>query len=239
MSSPEKTPRTRAQTRDRRTDINPDPEPRIPLSMERVMRAAITLADQGGVESLTMRRLAQELGVGPMSLYYYVANKDDLLNAMLDRVMSEIGLPLPGVEWKETIRKAARSANTVLLRHRWALSLVMSPARLGPARMRFMDSLLRCLREAGFTADQTHHAYHALDGHIIGFTLWQVSIPIRKEEVADVSASVLEKLSADEYPDLVEHIKQHMNESSHGGKSEFEFGLDLILDGIERMRGNS
>lgn len=222
----------------RRCAIHPDPrlEPRIPLSMERVLRAAITLADHGGIESLTMRKLAHELGVGPMSLYYYVANKDDLLNAILDRVMSEIELPSPGIEWKEAIRKAALSANTVLLRHRWALGLVMSPARLGPARMRFMDSLLRCLREAGFTADQTHHAYHALDGHIIGFTLWQVSIPIRKEELADVGATVLQKLPADEYPDLVEHVKQHLNESSHGGKSEFEFGLDLILDGIERMR---
>jgi len=204
--------------------------------MERVLRAAIALADQGGIELLTMRRLAQELGVGPMSLYHYVANKDDLLSAILDRVMSEVELPSPGAEWKDTIRKAALSANTVLLRHRWALSLGMSPAHIGPARMRFMDALLRCLREAGFTADQTHHAYHALDGHIIGFTLWQVSIPVRKKDLANVGATFLQKLSEEEYPDLVEHVKQHLNESGHGGKSEFEFGLDLILDGIERMR---
>src|SRR5439155_11105879 len=143
--------------------------PRVRLSTERVFRAAIPIADKRGIEALTMRNLAEELGVEAMTLYYYVAKKDEIVNGILDLVVDEIDVPSSGGDWKTALRRSAISAHEVLLRHPWACSLMMSPARIGPARLRYMESLLGRLREAGFSANMTHHAYHALDSHILGF----------------------------------------------------------------------
>lgn len=211
-------------------------EPRVPLSRERVLRAAIALADTGGIESLTMRRLGQDLGVEAMSLYNHVANKDDILNGIVEMVNREIALPCTNDDWKTAIRTSAISAHKVLLRHPWAPSLMMSPARVSPSRLRWMDAVLRTLREAGCSVELTHHAYHALESHISGFALWVASLPAVGEELKDIAVTFLHEFPVDDYPYVAEHIKYHLTETGDEEKSEFEFGLDLILDGIERMR---
>ncbi|MDQ5853763.1 MAG: TetR/AcrR family transcriptional regulator [Chloroflexota bacterium] len=218
------------------SQAEPGAAPRVPLSRERVLRAAIDLADTGGIASLTMRKLAQELGVEAMSLYYYVARKDDLLAGIVDLVLGEMELPSAEAGWKAAIRKSAISAHDVLMRHPWACSLMMSTSEVSPARIRWMDSILRCFREAGFSAKLTHHAYHALDSHITGFTLWELSFQFEKEELADIGAAFLRQLPVDEYPYLAEHVEWHLTESNPDDEGEFAFGLDLILDGLERMR---
>ena len=157
-------------------------EQRVPLRRERVLQAAIALADQGGIESLTMRKLAAALGVEAMSLYNHVANKGDLVDGIVDLVVGEIELPA-SEDWEVAIREYAVSAHEALLRHPWACSLVMSPTTTRAARtqrLRYMEWLLGLLRGAGFSAELTYHAYHALDGHILGFTLWQRSFGCRE-----------------------------------------------------------
>jgi AcrR family transcriptional regulator len=215
---------------------DPTTEPRLPLSRERVLEAAISLADEGGIESLTMRRLAQELGVEAMSLYYYVTKKDDILDGIVDIVLSEFELPSPGEDWKAAIRKTAISAHDILVRHPWAASLMLSSTGASPARWRYMDGILGCLREAGFSPDLTDHAYHALDSHITGFTLWEVQIEVDPERLPDLAATFLRQLPVDRYPYLVEHVHQHLKERSPDDEGAFAFGLDLILDGLERIR---
>jgi AcrR family transcriptional regulator len=208
---------------------------RAGLSRERVLRAAVTLADEGGIDALSMRRLAKELGVEAMSLYNHVANKDDILDGIVDIVMGEIEIPANDADWKASIRQSAISAYEALMRHPWACSLMMSKARVSTARMLWMEGLLRTLREAGFSADMTHHAYHALDSHITGFTLWLVSMPFDShEELVDMAQAFLPQIPADEYPYVIEHAEQHLAEPDPDEPSEFEFGLDLILDGLER-----
>jgi len=210
-----------------------------------VLNAAIRLADGGGIESLTMRRLARELGVEAMSLYNHVANKGDLVDAMVDLVVSEIELPATSDTWDVAVRECAISAHEVLLRHPWSCSLVMSTTstRIARnARVRYMEWLLGRLREAGFSAELTYHAYHALDSHILGFTLWELghsgaANAIRGDkDLADFAASFVRELRAADYPYLAEHAEQHVAAFGDEGTSEFEFGLDLILDGLERAR---
>jgi AcrR family transcriptional regulator len=221
---------------------NLKPLPRPALSIERVLRAATGLADAGGLESLTMRRLAHELGVEAMSLYYYVPKRDDILDAILDLVVAEIEPAPDGADWKAALRHTAISAHEVLERHPWACRLMMSPARVRASRMRYMDSMLGCLREAGFSAELTDRAYHALDSHIVGSTLWEVGYSTGTQAAPaatgpdDYAAAFLRALPADEYPYLAEHVEQH-RAIPEAGDIAFEFGLDLILDGLERIRG--
>ena len=219
---------------------------RVPLSRERVLHAAIRLADQGGIESLTMRKLAQALGVEAMSLYNHVANKGDLVDGIVDLVVSEIELPSTATDWDVAIRECAISAHEVLLRHPWACSLVMSATStrtVRAPRLRYMEWLLRRLGEAGFSPELTYHAYHALDSHILGFTLWQLGHSAaalnlaRAEDIADFVAAFARELRDGDYPHLAEHVEQHLAAPSDDGAREFEFGLNLILDGLERARG--
>ena len=215
-------------------------EARVPLSRERVIDAAIRLADESGIDSLTMRRLAHELGVEAMSLYYYVANKDELLNAIADVVVSEWELPAPGAGWKSAIRGTAISAHEVLTRHPWSASLVLSGAGVSPARLRYMNSILGSLREAGFSEGQTDHAYHALESHIMGFALWEVGMNLGSaEDLAALATAFLEQLSEDEFPHVAEHVHQHLKPPDPKDPGAFAFGLDLILDGLERLRGTA
>ncbi len=209
---------------------------RAPLNRERVLRTAIALADAGGIESLSMRKLGQALGVEAMSLYNHVANKDDLLDGIVDLVLSEIELSPVADDWKAAMRASAVSAHEALLRHPWACSLILSPntMRLIPARMRYMESILRRLREAGLPAALTYHGYHAIDSHILGFTLWEVGHAIDTDQIPDVSAAFLREFPAGDYPYLAEHVEQHLSEGSQHDEGEFDFGLDLILDGLER-----
>jgi len=211
--------------------------PRVRLNEDRVLRAAIQIADKAGIGSLTMRKLAQKLGVEAMTLYYYVVKKDDIVDGILDLVVGEIELPTEGGDWKAALRRSAVSAHEVLLRHPWACSLMMSPARIRPARFRYMESLLGRLREGGFSANMTHHAYHALDSHILGFTMWEVGYTTGIRALPDSGERLQRELTLAEYPYLVEHMGEHQRKSGReGGESEFEFGLDLILDGLDKKR---
>jgi AcrR family transcriptional regulator len=213
---------------------------RVRLNTDRVLRAAIEIADKRGIESLTMRKLAQELGVEAMTVYYYFAKKDDIVDGILDLVVSEIELAAKGGDWRAAVRESAISAHKVLLRHPWACSLMMSPARVRTARLQYMESLLGRLREAGFSAEMTHHAYHALDSHIIGFTMWIVGYSTGIRALPDSGASLRREITLAEYPYLVEHMGEHTRKSGRkSAESEFEFGLGLILDGLEEIRGRA
>jgi AcrR family transcriptional regulator len=202
------------------------------------------LADEGGIESLTMRKLARELGVEAMSLYNHDANKGDLVDGIVDLVVGEIELPST-TEWEAAVRKCAISTHEAFLRHPWACSLVMGPSStrsLRTPRLRYMDWLLGRLREAGFSPDLTYHAYHALDSHILGFTLWQIGHSVGARDMAgtqglaDLAATLIPELRANGYPYLAEHAEQHLAVAGDDSESEFEFGLDLILDGLRRTR---
>ncbi len=211
------------------------PEPRAPLSRDRMLHAAIHLADESGIDALSMRKLAQELGVEAMSLYHYVARKDDILDGMLDVVFGEIDVPSTG-GWRHAIRTMAISTHEVLLRHRWACGLLMSSARITDARLRHMDTVLGRLREAGFTDALTDHAYHAIDSYVVGFTLWLLPyLKIAREE-PDFAERFYAELPIDELPHLAAHIEWHMAPARPDAVNAFEFGLDLILDGLERLR---
>ncbi len=197
-------------------------EPRLPLSRDRILQSALDLADEGGIESLTMRKLGQALGFEAMSLYNHVANKDDVLDGILDL-------------WDAAIRTSAISVHEALRRHPWSCTLLMAPEHARPARARYMDSLLGRLREAGFSAETTYHAYHVLDGYIFGFALWETSHTYTAEEASNLAAKFAQTITADTYPYLHEHAQQHFSEGPHREVSAFEFGLDLIVDGLKKI----
>jgi AcrR family transcriptional regulator len=219
----------------RKRDARANSQPGTPLNKERVLDTAMELADEGGIESLSMRNLARKLGVGVMTLYYYVADKGEILDGIVDITVNEIDLPPANADWKEALRQIAISAHRSLQRHPWAASLMFSTGP-GQGRMRYMESVLRTLREGGFSADITHRAYHALESHIIGFTLWQASLPFTAEELPALAADFLGNLTMDQYPYISEHIEQHLAPSSEDEVSTFEFGLELILSALERIR---
>ncbi len=211
-------------------------EPRLPLSRDRIVNAALELADEGGIESLTMRRLGTVLGFEAMSLYNHVANKDDVLDGILDLVLDECEPPSPAGDWAAAIRTSAISVHDALRRHPWSCPLLMSPGRIRPARLRYMDLLLGCLREAGFTAETTYSAYHVLDAHIFGFSLWETSHTYTPEEVSKFEAKFAATITTDAYPYLHEHAQQHFSDGPHSEVSAFELGLDLIVDGLRKIR---
>lgn len=208
-------------------------EAHAPLSKERVLRAAIVLADKRGIEALSMRKLAQELGFEVMSLYNHVSNKDEILGGIVDLVAGEIDPPSSDVEWKMAIRQSADSAHKILLRHPWAARLWWTTAP-GAARLAYLESVLGRLREAGFSKELTYHAYHALTMHIVGFTIQQLSFQFEQEDIAELAAKFLSETATDQYPNFVEHVMQHVEDSVH--EDEFEFVLNLILDGLDRAR---
>jgi AcrR family transcriptional regulator len=211
-------------------------EPRLPLSRDRILRAALALADESGIEALTMRKLGRTLGFEAMSLYNHVANKDDLLDGTLDLILEESELPSPAGAWDVAIRSSAISVHEALRRHPWACNVIMAPARIRPARLRYMDSLLGRLREAGFSAETTYHAYHVLDAHIFGFSLWQTSHTYAASQVTNMAAELDRMIPADEFPYLHEHGRQHLADGPHREVSAFEFGLDFILEGLKKIR---
>jgi AcrR family transcriptional regulator len=208
----------------------------MPLSRERVLRAAVELADSSGLAALSMRRLAQELGVEAMTLYHYVANKREMLEGMIDIVEGEIELPAADTDWKSGLRATATSAHDAYTRHPWASGLALSSGRLTPSRLRYMESVLGTLRRGGFTPHQAHLGYHALESHIIGFTLWLAGMSL-PDDLSDLATSVLNEVSAEENPYFVEHIGEHL-EPTETDIGAFAFGLELILDGLERLPGS-
>jgi AcrR family transcriptional regulator len=215
----------------------PRAEPRERLSRERVLRAAIAHADAGGFEALSMRKLAEELGVAPMALYRHVANKDDLVDGMVDVVFSEIDLPSGGEDWRMAMHQRAISVRDVLMRHRWAIGLMESRTHPGPANLRHHDAVLGSLRAGGFDIVMAAHAYSLLDSYIYGFALTKMNLPFENsEEVGEVAESMLEPFPLGEYPNLVEILTEHVMKPGYDYADEFEYGLDLILDGLEGMR---
>jgi AcrR family transcriptional regulator len=200
-----------------------------------VLRAALVLADQGGRESLTMRRLGQELGVEAMSLYNHVANKGDLVDGLVDLVFAEIDLPPGGGDWKAEMRRRAISVRDVLARHRWAIGLMESRTTPGPANLRHHDAVLGSLRAGGFDLATAAHAYAVLDGYVYGFALTKMNLPFETpEDVAHVGESLLRSFPAATYPNLAAMIELAMLPSYDYG-DEFAFRLDLVLDGLARI----
>ncbi len=210
---------------------------RAPLSRERVLAEAVVLADENGIGTLTMRRLADRLHVEPMSLYYHVANKDEILDGMVDAVFGEIKLPSASAEWKTAMRDRAGSARDVLRRHPWAVGLMGSRLTPGPATLRHHDAVIGCLRNAGFTIELAAHAFSAIDSYLYGFAMQELSLPFTTpEETAAMAATFLDHFPAEEYPHLAELTTQHVLRPGYDYGNEFGFGLDLILDGLERAR---
>ena len=211
--------------------------PRLPLTRERVLRTAVGLADEDGIESLSMRRLGRELGVEAMSLYNHVANKEDLLDGLADIIVGEIEVPSGGDDWKAAMRRRAISARTVLARHPWAGGLMESRTNPSAARLRYPDAVIGILRRAGFSIEMAIHAFFILDSHIYGFAVQEKNLPSgTPEELAGMSELTLRELPAGEYPYLHEAIVDHVMARGFDYADEFEFGLDLILDGLERLR---
>src|ERR1044072_3886041 len=207
---------------------------RLPLTRDRVMRAALKLADRDGLASLSMRKLGDELGIEAMSLYNHVKNKDDLLDGLIDIVFAEIELP-PDADWKSCMRRRALSARDVLARHRWAIGLMESRTTPGGANLRHHDAVLRTLREAGFSVEMAAHAYSALDSYIYGFALQQATLPYEPNEQLHVVAETrMQQFTAD-YPCLTEVTTELVARPGYSFADEFEFGLDLLLDGLERQ----
>jgi AcrR family transcriptional regulator len=210
---------------------------RTALSRERILRAALKQADAGGLDALTMRRLAEALGAAPMALYRHVANRDDLVDGLVDLVFAEIDLPPSGPDWKRAMRRRAISLRDVLSRHRWAIGLMESRRNPGPANLRHHDAVIGSLRKGGFSVAMAAHAYSVLDGYIYGFALTKMNLPFHtSEEIADVALTMLKPFPIDEYPNLVEFLNEHVMKPGYDYGDEFEYGLDLFLDGFERTR---
>ncbi len=212
---------------------------RVPLSRDRVLRAAVALADEVGIESLNMRRLAQVLGVVPMALYKHVANKDQLLDGMVDVIVGEINPPVHGADWKSAVRQRILSARRTLLRHPWAARVIESRPTPTPAVLEYMDSVIGMFRTGGFSIDLTHHVMHALGSRMLGFT--QELFDNTPSADPQMQAVMLNEL-AGKYPYVAEiagaatHDKKSVVGSGCDDQFEFEFGLDLLLDGFERLR---
>jgi AcrR family transcriptional regulator len=204
------------------------------LRRDVVVQAAVAHADTHGTEGLTMRSLAASLGVAPMALYRHVANREDLLDGMVDVVFSEVDLPSPDLGWKPAMRRRALSARAVLVRHRWAIPLLESRTNPGPANLRHHDAVLAVLLDAGFDAATATHAFNLLDSYIYGFVLQETTLPFSNaEELAEVGEAMLEQMPAAEYPNLVQ-VAGELLASGFDYGAEFEYGLDLILDGLDR-----
>jgi AcrR family transcriptional regulator len=217
---------------------------REPLSRERILQAAVALADQGGVESLSMRKIAQELGVVPMALYKHVANKDELLDGLVDVVIGEIDPPLEGVDWKTAMRERILSARRALLRHPWASKVIESRAEPTPTIIGYIDSMMGLFLSGGFSVDLMHHAVHVMGSRILGFSqeLFDDTASMPDDEAMAMWSQI-----ADQYPNIAALVGElsaggisHDESSIVGGgcddQFEFEFALDLMLDGLERLR---
>ena len=209
---------------------------RAPLSRERVLRGAVAVADAGGIGALTIRSLAQELGVKPMSVYYHVANKEKILDGIVDIVFSEIYLPVVGGDWRAEIGQRARSARRVLQKHPWATPLLESRRTPGPATLRHHDAVLGTLRAGGFSLEATAHAYAVLDAVIYGHALQEASLPFEgPDSVTEVAGPIMELMVAGEYPHMTEMVTTYYLQPGYDFANEFEFGLTMVLDALTRM----
>jgi AcrR family transcriptional regulator len=202
------------------------------LSRERVLRGAVAVADRAGIGALTMRSLADELGVRPMSLYHHVANKGEILDGIVDAVFAEMELPVPGGDWRAEIERRARSARRVLARHPWAVPLLESRSSPGPATLRHHEAVLDTFRTAGFSLELTAHAYALLDAYVYGVAIQEAALPIGGAGVAEVAAPIMERFATGEYPRLVEFATHHVMRPGYDFGDEFGFGLGVVLDAL-------
>jgi AcrR family transcriptional regulator len=206
---------------------------RVPLSRERVLRAALALADEGGAEAVSMRRLGQVLGVEAMSLYKHVADKEAILDGIADLVMDEVEVPSSDLDWRMSIRRSAISAHEALRRHPWAGVVLESRLNPGPARLRYLDAVVGTLRRAGFDIATVARAFMALDSHTYGFTMQELALPFDAASAPGVAEEMAARIFTDAYPNLAAMAELAM---SGAQLLDFEFGLDLLLDGLERLR---
>jgi AcrR family transcriptional regulator len=208
--------------------------PRAPLSRQRALSAAVALADREGLGSLTMRRLARELDVEAMSLYHHLANKDVILDGMVEMVFGEIELPSQDTDWKVAMRRRGTSVRSVLTRHPWAISIMESRTSPGPATLGHLDAMIGCCRRAGFSVPMAAHAVSLIDSYIYGFVLQEVNLPFDDtSELEEVVEEILPDLSPEHYPHLLELTTDHVLQAGYSYGNEFDYGLGLILDGLE------
>jgi AcrR family transcriptional regulator len=204
-----------------------------------VLRSAVAIADAGGIAALTIRALADKLGVKPMSVYHHVANKDEILDGIVDLVFNEIDLPSTTGDWRTEIRRRATSARAVLRRHSWAIGLMEARTSPGPATLRHHDAVIATLRAAGFTVEMTAHAYALLDSYVYGFALQEATLPFTESDTAgDVTEAIMRQMPTAEYPHLVEMATEYILQPGYNFGDEFEFGLTLILDALTRSIPN-
>jgi len=217
--------------------VKPAAKPRARLNRDQVLNTAIALADAGGIEALSMRKLGEELKVEAMSVYRHVANKEDLLNGMIDAVFAEIELPSHSEDWKTALRKRSLSVRAALLRHPWATGLMDSGTQPGHATLRHHNRVLGTLRTGGFSVPMAAHAFSAIDSYIYGFAMQDKALPFQtEEESAAMAQMLLAQLDANEYPYLVELIRDHAAQPGYHYGDEFTYGLDLVLNALERER---
>jgi AcrR family transcriptional regulator len=208
------------------------------LSRDKVLLGALAVADAGGIASLTIRSLAEQLGVKPMSVYHHVANKDEILDGLVDIVFSEIELPSADGGWRAEMHRRASSAREVLGRHRWAIGLLESRTTPGPDTLRHHDAMLGTLRGAGFSRAMTAHAYALIDSYVYGFALQEASLPFEGPEgVGEVAGPIMELMADGAYPHMVDMATSYYMQPGYDFADEFEFGLDLILDGLQQAVG--
>lgn len=210
--------------------------PRESLTKTRIIDSAVVLADDIGVDALTIRKLAVALGTKPMTIYHYVANKETIIDGMVDQVFSEIDLPPMDMHWKSAISCRSASARTVLAKHPWAVPLMESRTAPGPATLLHHDAVLGCLRNGGLTVAMTAHAYAVIDAFIYGFAIQEASLPATTgEQMHGLVETVADAMPVDEYPHLMELTTEHVLQPGYDFGNEFEFGLNLILDGLEQV----
>ncbi|GAB3232473.1 TetR/AcrR family transcriptional regulator C-terminal domain-containing protein [Glycomyces halotolerans] len=213
------------------------PSRRNPLSKDLVIRTAVAMADEAGTGVPSMRKLADRLGVEAMALYHHFRNKDVILDHMVDLVFSEIELPADAEDWREAMRRRAASMRAALNRHPWALSLMDSRKHPGYATLRHHDAVIGCLRSGGFSIAGAAHAFSALDSYIYGFTLQELNLPFESSgDIEEVAGTILEEMPCGEFPHLTEMIVDRALKPGYAYGDEFDVGLDLILDGLERRR---
>lgn len=211
---------------------NDEPARRVPLTRERLIEGAIAVADAGGLGALTLRSLADALGVRPMTPYHHVANKDEILDGMIDAVFGEIALPPADAGWRPAIRERAVSARHVLRRHPWAVGLMDSRRSPGPATLRHHEAVIGTLRRGGFPIEMVGHAYSLLDSYTYGFAVQEAALPMDADDAPAMVETFLEQLDPVEFPNLAELATEYAR-SGDQGADEFEVGLDLVLDSLE------
>ena len=203
------------------------------LTPQRVIEGAVSLADRIGVDALTIRKIAEEIGVKPMTIYHHVPNKEAIIDGMVDAVFAEIDLPPNDADWRDAMTQRCRSMRAVLADHPWASPLLENRTSPGPATLTHHDAVLGCLRRAGFSLQLTAHAYALIDAFLYGFALQEATLPVTGgDEMAELAGSMVEQMPADVYPNLIEFTHEHVMKPGYDFGNSFEVGLGLILDGL-------